>query len=142
PDKSLLIERITSGEMPPKKTGKKLTDEQKDTLKRWIAGGAAYQPHWSFIAPKRPSIPVGRDAQRSAWPRNAIDRFIVQKLEAAHLQPAPEADRRTLARRLSLDLIGLPPEPDDVEKFVNDSSPDWYEKYVDQLMASPHWGEH
>jgi Protein of unknown function (DUF1553)/Protein of unknown function (DUF1549)/Concanavalin A-like lectin/glucanases superfamily/Planctomycete cytochrome C len=140
PDKSTLIDRINSGEMPPKKTGKKLTDEQKDMLKRWIAAGAEYQPHWSFIAPKRP--PVNREAQRSAWARTPIDDFILEKLNAAKLQPAPEADRRTLARRLSLDLIGLPPEPDDVEKFVNDLSPDWYEKYVDQLMASPHWGEH
>ncbi len=138
PDKSTLIEHVFSGAMPPKKTGKTLTAEQKDTLKRWIAAGAEYQPHWSFIAPKR----VSRDPQRSAWPRNPIDHFVLDKLSAARLQPATEADRRTLARRLSLDLIGLPPEPDDVEKLVNDSSPNWYEKYVDQLMASPHWGEH
>lgn len=142
PEKSLLIERITNGEMPPKKSGKKLTDEQKATLKRWIGAGAEYQPHWSFIAPTRPPVPVSRDVQRSAWPRTPIDQFILQKLNAANLSPAPEADRRTLSRRLSLDLIGLPPEPEDVEKFVNDSSPDWYEKYVDKLMASPHWGEH
>lgn len=141
PDKSALIEHIESGKMPPAKTGKKLTPAQKEALRQWIATGAEYQPHWSFIAPTR----VSRDAkssERSAWARTPIDHFVLQSLESAKLHPAPEADRRTLARRLSLDLIGLPPEPHDVEKIVNDPSPDWYEKYVDRLMASPHWGEH
>ncbi len=143
PEKSALIERIFSSDknhaMPPAKTNKKLTAAQKETLKRWIAGGAEYQVHWSYIAPKRPPIPA---VKNQAWVRNPIDNFILSKLEAVGLAPAPEADRRTLARRLSLDLTGLPPLPDEVERFVHDPSPDAYEKYVERLMDSPHWGEH
>src|SRR5205807_2195669 len=112
---------------------------QKDTLQRWLATGAEYQPHWSFIAPKRPDLPA---VKNKAWVRNPIDAFVLAELEKRGLQPAPEADKRTLARRVSLDLIGLPPQAADVEAFVNDTSPDAYEKYVDRLLKSPHWGEH
>ncbi|MGH7137843.1 MAG: DUF1549 domain-containing protein, partial [Pirellulales bacterium] len=101
--------------------------------------GAAYQPHWSLIAPARPPLPA---VQNAAWCRSGIDYFVLARLEAAGLQPAPEADRRTLARRLSLDLVGLPPEPEAVEEFVNDPSPDAYEKFVDKLMNKAAWGEH
>jgi hypothetical protein len=143
PDKSTLVERILSEErgkaMPPAKTKKKLTAAQKDMLKRWIAQGAEYQLHWSLIAPKRPQPPAVKNA---AWIRNPIDNFVLADLEKRGLQPAPEADRRTLARRLSLDLTGLPPAPADVEAFVNDRSPNAYELYVDRLLESPHWGEH
>src|SRR5205085_8414220 len=118
---------------------KSLTATQKDLLKRWIAAGAEYQPLWSFIAPKRPELPTVKNA---AWVKNAIDRFILAKLEEKGLQPAAEADRRTLARRASLDLTGLPPAPADVERFVNDPSPDAYERYVDRLLDTPQWGEH
>jgi Protein of unknown function (DUF1553)/Protein of unknown function (DUF1549)/Concanavalin A-like lectin/glucanases superfamily/Planctomycete cytochrome C len=140
---SELISRITSSDvekiMPPPKAHKKLTQAQKDTLTRWIAEGAEYQSHWSLIAPKRPELPK---VKNETWVRNPIDRFILAELEKRGLKPAPEADRRTLARRLSLDLIGLPPIPAEVEAFVNDKSPDAYEKFVDHLMKSPHWGEH
>ncbi len=140
---SALIERIDETDakkiMPPVKSHKKLTAAQKDILKRWIAEGAEYQLHWSLLAPKRPTVP---EVKNKEWARNPIDRFILAELEKRGLQPAPEADRRTLARRLSLDLIGLPPTPAEVEAFVNDNAPDAYEKYVDQLMKSPHWGEH
>ncbi len=143
PDESLLVERIFAEEqsqrMPPAKSLKKLTDAQKETLKRWIAEGAEYESHWSLILPKRPEPPVVKNEK---WVRNPIDRFILAELEKRGLQPAPEADRRTLARRLSLDLIGLPPEPAWVEEFVNDPSADAYEKYVEKLLQSPHWGEH
>ncbi len=143
PEKSALIERINATRpgkmMPPPKTHKTLTTAQKDTLRRWIAEGAEYQLHWSFIPPSRPQPPAVKD---TAWVRNPIDNFILAELEKHGLEPAPEADRRTLARRLSLDLIGLPPEPAEVETFVNDKSPDAYERYVDQLLRSPHWGEH
>jgi hypothetical protein len=142
-NESALIERITSSDpnevMPPPKTRKKLTSLQKEILKRWIAEGAEYQLHWSLLAPKRSPLPT---VKNTAWVRNPIDQFILAELEKRGLQPAPEADRRTLARRLSLDLIGLPPAPADVEAFVNDKAPDAYEKYVDLLMKSPHWGEH
>src|SRR5438128_4267048 len=143
PEKSGVIERIFAEDvkerMPPAKTKKNLTAAQKETLKRWIATGAEYQPHWSFIAPQRPPQPAVKNA---AWVRNPIDRFILAELEKRGLQPAPEADRRTLARRLSLDLTGLPPTLEDVEAFVGDKSPDAYEHYVDCLLKSPHWGEH
>jgi hypothetical protein len=143
PEKSRLAARIFSADaketMPPPHTNKKLTAAQKELLKRWLAEGAEYQPHWSFLAPKRPALPV---VKKTDWPRNPIDRFILAELEKHGLEPAPEADRRTLARRLSLDLVGLPPEPAEVEAFVSDASADAYEKYVDHLMQSPHWGEH
>src|SRR5207253_2811665 len=113
--------------------------QQKGLLSKWIASGAEYQRHWSFIPPQRSSLP---EVKNKTWARNPIDRFILAKLEAVGLAPTAEADRRTLARRLSLDLTGLPPEPADVEAFVNDAAPDAYEKLVDKFMASPHWGEH
>src|SRR6516225_12130382 len=143
PDESALVERIGSDEptqrMPPPKTQKKLTAKEKATLKRWIAEGAEYQAHWSFIAPKRPALPAVKNTK---WVRNPIDRFILAELEKHGLEPAPEADRRTLARRLSLDLTGLPPSPAEVEAFVQDKAADAYERYVDRLLASPQWGEH
>jgi hypothetical protein len=142
-ERSTLVARIfaTTGSelMPPPKSHKKLTPAQKELLRRWVAAGAEYQPHWSFIAPVRPPLP---SVKNSAWVRNPIDRFILADLEKRGLTPAPEADRRTLARRLSLDLTGLPPEPADVEAFVKDTSAEYYEKYVDRLMRSVHWGEH
>lgn len=143
PERSLLVERIfadkPSKRMPPPKTLKALTAGQKETLKNWIASGAEYQPHWSFIAPKRSQPPAVKNA---AWVKDSIDYFILAELEKRGLQPAPEADRRTLARRVSLDLTGLPPSPADVEAFVNDTRADAYERYVDKLLKSPHWGEH
>jgi Protein of unknown function (DUF1553)/Protein of unknown function (DUF1549)/Concanavalin A-like lectin/glucanases superfamily/Planctomycete cytochrome C len=147
PEKSDMITRIFAaaddGMMPPAKSHKKLTPAQKETLKRWVAEGAEYQAHWSFIAPSRPPLPkFDGDVKASSWIRNPIDAFILAKLKENGLEPAPEADRRTLARRLSFDLTGLPPEPADVEAFVNDKSANWYEKYVDKLMDSPQWGEH
>lgn len=142
-DESELMRRVLSADpeemMPPPATKKQLTPEQKEILRRWIAEDAKYQPHWSLIAPARPALPR---VQNQAWIRNPIDQFVLAKLEERGLQPAAEADRRTLARRLSLDLTGLPPAPRDVEAFVNDASPDAYERFADQLMSSVHWGEH
>jgi len=143
PDASEMIRRILSEDeaerMPPPETKKSLTAQQQATLVRWVREGAEYQPHWSFIAPQRPALP---EVENEAWVRTPIDRFIAEKLEAAGLAPAPEADRRALARRLSLDLTGLPPSPEEVAAFVNNAAPDAYERYVDRLMASPRWGEH
>jgi hypothetical protein len=141
PETSEIIRRILSTDeaeqMPPPETKKFLTDEQKDILTRWVKEGAEYQPHWSLIRPTRPELPSVKEA---SWPRNAIDHFIGAKLDG--LAPAPAADRRTLARRVSLDLTGLPPKPEAVEAFVNDTDANAYEKYVDALLASPAWGEH
>ncbi|MGC3958014.1 MAG: DUF1553 domain-containing protein [Verrucomicrobiota bacterium] len=125
--------------MPPEKSHKVLTAAQKDLLKRWVTQGAEYQPHWAFIAPIRPALPK---VKNSKWVRNPVDQLILARLEQEKLKPAPEADRRTLARRVSLDLTGLPPKPEVVEQFVSDQSPDAYEKLVDRLLASPQWGEH
>ncbi len=143
PDESTLVERIFSTSksqlMPPPKSHKKLTPAQKDVLRRWVAAGAEYQAHWSFIPPTRPALPAVRN---SAWVRNPIDRFILAELEKRGLAPAPEADRRSLARRAALDLTGLPPAPAAVEAFIRDTRPDAYERYVERLLASPFWGEH
>ncbi|MFO1488617.1 MAG: DUF1553 domain-containing protein [Verrucomicrobiota bacterium] len=142
PEKSEFVRRIFDvGEdlMPPEKSHKLLTAVQKELLKRWIAEGARYQANWSFIAPVKAPPPKVKNLK---WVRNPIDSFILARLEKENLQPAPEADRRTLARRLSYDLTGLPPDPAEVTAFVADRSPDAYEKLVDRWMASPHWGEH
>ena len=143
PDESEVVRRIfTDSEddiMPPPESHKVLTSQQKDMLKRWIAEGAEYQPHWAFIAPAKSPLPK---TKKQKWVRNPIDAFILSRLETEKLKPAPEADRRTLARRLSFDLTGLPPKAEEVEAFVADKSPDAYEKLVDRWLQSPHWGEH
>ncbi len=142
PKESELIRRVFADDddlMPPTDSHKKLTRAQKDLLKQWIAAGAEYQPHWAFVAPVRPELPRVKNAK---WVKNPIDRFILARLEQEGLKPALEADRRTLARRVSLDLTGLPPEPEIVETFVADSTPDAYEKLVDHLLATVKWGEH
>jgi mono/diheme cytochrome c family protein len=144
PDESKMIQRmlLADGEkqkMPPTSSHKVVKPEQLETLKKWIAQGAEYQPHWSFISPKKPAIPAVKDATRV---RSPIDNFIIAEQEKRGLVMAPEADKRTLARRLSLDLTGLPPDPADVEEYVKDGSPTAYEKLVDKFLRSPHWGEH
>lgn len=144
PEASELIARILlpsadKQAMPPEASHKVLTPAQKDILKRWIAQGAEYQAHWSLLAPQRVEVPPAP----AGWQvRNPIDNFIFAELTKRGLSPNPEADRPTLARRLALDLTGLPPDPKDVAEFVKDTSPNYYEKYVDKLMSSPHWGEH
>ncbi|MEI7780369.1 MAG: DUF1553 domain-containing protein [Planctomycetota bacterium] len=143
PDSSVVLDRIFSDDpeevMPPPSLKKVLTSEQKELLKRWIAEGAEYEPHWSFIPPKRPDPPV---VNNEAWVRNPIDRFVLARLEAEGLAPAAEADRRVLARRLALDLTGLPPEPAVVDAFVADPHPGAYERLVDSMLGSLEWGEH
>ena len=141
PEQSVAIQRMLGQGplMPPKASHKVLTPAQIERVTAWVRQGAKYELHWSLIAPRRPAVPA---VKNSRWVRNEVDRFILSRLEKAGLAPSPEADRRTLARRLSLDLTGLPPDPAAVEQFVNDRSPDYYEKYVDRLMASPQWGEH
>jgi hypothetical protein len=143
PDSSVVLDRIFSDDpdevMPPPAMKKVLSAEQKELLKRWIAEGAEYEPHWSFIPPARPTPPAVSD---ESWVRNPIDRFVLARLEAEGLGPAPEADPRTLARRVALDLTGLPPEPALVEAFVADPRPDAYERLVDRLLGRPEWGEH
>jgi hypothetical protein len=143
PDESEIIARITSDDpdlvMPPPEAGERLPAKQVDLLKRWIAAGATYEPHWAYVTPKRPALPTVKNA---AWPKNDIDRFILASLEAEGLAPQPEADRATLARRLALDLTGLPLLPEEVDAFVADRSPDAVEKLVDRLLAHDGYGEH
>lgn len=130
--------------MPPTKTGKPLTDREKELLKRWIDQGAEYQLHWAFVKPERPKVPA---VKNKAWVKNEIDAFVLAKLEAAGLTPAPRADPYTLIRRLSLDLRGLPPTLDEVETFVKEfnsglsTQDSALEKLVDRLLDSPRYGE-
>ncbi len=142
PEESELVARLFSHEpdelMPPAKSNRKLTEEQKALLKQWIAEGANYEKHWTFTAPVKAPLP---EVKQTGWVRNEIDRFVLAKLEAKKIQPSPEADNATLIRRLSLDLIGLPPSPADVDAFVADTAPDAYDKLVERLLKSEHYGE-
>ena len=124
--------------MPPPDSGKKLKPEQIALLRRWIEAGAVYQKHWAFEPPVRPELPVVAHAQ---WPRDDIDRFILAKLESEHLEPMPEAPRETLIRRVTLNLLGLPPSPQEVKEFLADQRPDAYERLVDRLLSRPEYGE-
>ncbi|MFN6191626.1 MAG: PSD1 and planctomycete cytochrome C domain-containing protein [Planctomycetia bacterium] len=142
PAASEIIARITSTDpdvvMPPPRFNKPITPAEAEILRRWIAEGAEYRGHWAFERVERPAVPDVKDA---AWPKTPIDRFILARLEQEGMHPNPEADKVTLARRLALDLTGLPPVPADVDAFVADASPDAYGRYVDTLLASPHYGE-
>jgi mono/diheme cytochrome c family protein len=142
PEASKLLARVQAADederMPPPAAGDRLKPAQIALLKAWIARGAEYSPHWAFVAPQRPALPRVMDP---AWGRNPIDRFILARLEKEGLRPAPEADRPTLIRRLSLDLLGLLPSPQEVADFVNDRQPGAYERLVERLLASPHYGE-
>jgi hypothetical protein len=143
PEASELIRRIFSNDasemMPPPAANKPLSDDERRILREWVVAGAEYKPHWAFVPPKQVPPP----AERGVRARNPVDAFVQSQLEASGLglKPAPEADRYTLARRVSLDLIGLPPTLAEADAFVNDSSPDAYERLVDRLLASPHYGE-
>jgi len=136
PEESELVARLFSDDedelMPPAESHKKLTDSQKEILKTWVAQGAEYQQHWSYEKPVKAVIPAGG---------NGIDVLVKQRLEEKGLKPSPEADRRTLIRRLYMDLLGLPPKPAEVAAFVDDTASDAYTKLVDEVLKSPHYGE-
>ena len=137
---SKVIERITAKDpddrMPPVKSGKQLTPDQIESISRWIVGGATWQKHWSFVAPQRPSLPAVKNKR---WVRNPIDSFILARLESEGLTPAPEAERDILLRRVSFDLSGLPPSPKQLRSWSHQSDP--LSAAVDELLASPHYGE-
>ncbi len=124
--------------MPPLDSEKSLTSSEKATLIRWIEQGGAFQQHWSYIPPTRPELP---DVKNAAWVKNPIDRFVLARLEAAGLEPSPEAARYILHRRVSFDLTGLPPDPKSVQRFENSKRGNAYEKLVGRLIASDHYGE-
>lgn len=140
-EESELWIRITdkSDPMPPKKSHKALTADEIELLGRWIDQGAVYDEHWAYSPPERPALPVVSDP---SWAEHPIDRFILAKLETHKLRPSPRADKRTLMRRVTFDLTGLPPTPEQVALFMGDDSPGVYERYVDSLMASESFGEH
>lgn len=142
PPASELFLRVTSDEegllMPPADSGYRLTQSQIETLRTWIEQGGKFDAHWSLRPITTHSPP---SVQHQAWVRNPIDRFVLAKLEQEGLSPSSAADRPTLIRRLSLDLLGLPPTPTDIELFCNDASPNAYERVVDRMLASPHLGE-
>lgn len=142
PSESGLLQRIQSNDpdllMPPPDSNRRLSDEQKKLLRAWIAEGASYSDHWAFTKPTRPPEPSVRHA---AWIKNPIDAFLLHRMEREGLAPAPEADRSTLIKRLYSDLIGLPPSPEEVKAFVDNEDPLAYEKLVDHLMQSEHYGE-
>jgi hypothetical protein len=141
-DESELFERVTADDpevvMPPPKAKKPLSRKEIDLLRRWILEGAKWDAHWSYALPAVVPSPAVKDRR---WPRNPIDQFVLARLESEGLSPSPEADRATLIRRVSLDLVGLPPTPDEVDSFENDPGAGAYERVVDRLLASPHYGE-
>lgn len=142
PEDSALVRRIFSADpdvvMPPPKSKQQLTAAQKQLLSNWIAQGATNQPHWSLVPPKKSALPDVRDP---AAARHAVDRFVLRQLDDEDVSLSREAPRHMLVRRLTLDLTGLPPSPEDAAAFAADDSPDAFERLADRLFASPHFGE-
>jgi hypothetical protein len=142
PAESELVQRITAADpdvrMPPAESKKTLSPREIELLTRWIEQGAAYADHWAYLPPQRPALP---QVQRGDWVRNEIDRFILARIEAAGLTPSPPAERSTWLRRVSLDLIGLPPSPEELRAYLQDNSPQADERVVDRLLTSPRFGE-
>jgi mono/diheme cytochrome c family protein len=145
PTESELFRRITNPDeaerMPPAKFGKPLSKEEIDTLRKWIDEGAHYAPHWSYVKPTR-VVPPAASSSWQQWPRGAIDQFTLQAMLSHGFHPSSEADRYTLARRVFLDLTGLPPTIEEVDAFVKSKDPRAYEKLVDDLLRRPSYGEH
>ena len=142
PSRSLLIDKILSDDpahlMPPPESKLTLTAQQKAILVKWVEQGAEWKNHWAYIPPEKNKLP---EISQKTWPKNEIDYFVLRKLESMVLSPSVEADKRTLIRRLSFDLLGLPPSIEEIRKFEQDTSSNAYEKLVDRLLASPSYGE-
>lgn len=142
PGESAFYQRIIHADpderMPPEEAVAQLTTRELRTLEQWIIEGAAWEGHWAFQAPTRPELP---EVSNANWCRNPIDRFILSRLDGAGLKPSEEASKETLIRRVTLDLTGLPPTPEEVRAFLLDNSPNAYERVVDRLLASPRYGE-
>ncbi len=148
PENSSILQRIVSNDpdavMPPPESGKHLSAEQLGTLRRWIESGAKYDEHWAFVFPQRPDIPhavIDSAIVEDYRVNNSIDHFVVAQLAGTNLRPSPPADRATLVRRLFLDLIGLPPQPDELEHWTSYLGDRWSEALVDRLLESKHFGE-
>ena len=142
PEKSELLARIGTDDeddvMPPKGSGKDLSKDEAALLTKWVESGAEWEGHWAYLTPVKGPVP---DVKNPDWRRNAIDRFIGARLESEGLQPSDPADRRTLIRRVFLDLTGLPPSAEDIKRFENDRDRYAFDHVVDRLLASPHYGE-
>jgi hypothetical protein len=140
PEASEVWRRISAAEptqvMPPPDSLHLLTERDKAIMKRWIEQGAVYEPHWAYIPPRKAPVPPA-----GPWARNEIDHFVLKELAERGIAPSPEADKRTLIRRLSLDLLGLPPTVAETDRFLADTEPDAYERLVDRMLDSPHYGE-
>jgi hypothetical protein len=140
--KSELYHRIVSTDeelmMPPRESNRELTAYEKAILIKWIEQGAEYKPHWAFIKPEKKPLP---EVKKKEWTKNPVDYFVLHKLETNGLKPSPEADKETLLRRVTLDLTGLPPTIEETDAFLADNSSNAYEKVVDRLLQSPHYGE-
>ena len=140
---SELVRRIRHADpdeqMPPPRHGKPLAPEQVSALERWVAAGAVWSEHWSFVAPQAAPAPA---VEQTAWPRGDLDRFVLARMERAGLAPAPEADRRALLRRVTLDLTGLPPTAEQLRAFLADEDPDAYERVVARLLTTDAHAEH
>lgn len=138
-----LVARITADDpdimMPPPESHKQLRPTQIELLQKWVAEGAPYESHWAFVPPKLTEAPP---VKSEAWSQHPIDRYVLAALEKKNLSPSERADKRTLLRRVTLDLTGLPPTPEEIDQFLADSSDDAYEKLVDRLLSKPQYGEH
>ena len=142
-EKSEIIQRVESHDeddvMPPPDSGRKLTESERKILREWVANGGEYETHWSLIAPTKTKLPTVKD---SKWPLHPLDHFVLGKLEKEGMSPSPDADRYRWIRRVSLDLTGLPPTPEETDRFLADKDKNAHEKVVDRLLASPAYGEH
>lgn len=147
PAESELVARITSNDefsvMPPADSGHELTPQEIETLTKWIKEGAKYSRHWSFVKPVRPDVLAVhlKAAHLKAWTENPIDAFVLQQMKLRDFTPNQQADRHTLIRRVSFDLRGLPPTPEEVDQFINDKAADAYEKLVDRFLDDSAYGE-
>jgi hypothetical protein len=142
PVKSALVERIESTDpdiaMPPVDSGKTLSAAEKARLRQWVAEGAEYEPHWAFVAPVRPPVPETAHREHA---NNPIDAFVLSRLEAEGIEPLPRASKERLIRRAYFDLIGLPPTLEEIDAFLADDAPDAFDRVVERLMQTPHYGE-
>ncbi len=138
PDESEVWKRISHEndalKMPPVYAPKQLTAEEAETIREWIEQGAKYESHWAFSAPRKAPFP---DVKHAEWARNAVDRFVLARVEAEGMEPSAEAERAELLRRVSFDVTGLPPTPAELDRFLADDSPGAYEQAVDRLLDSP-----
>ena len=145
PAESELMKRIVSSDsnelMPPPKTGKKLTPREQELIRAWIAQGAPYAKHWSYVPPVRPAVPAAATAPKG-FIQNPIDNFILNRLTQQGMKPLPEAEKTSLIRRVALDLTGLPPTIAELDAYLKDTSANAYEKMVDRYLAKPAFGEH